>query len=413
MGEDHEPLSEQDAVANASELTLSFEPGTDYEYSNAGYSLLALVTEHAAEAGYRAFTADAVLGGAGGFWDGEPAAPEPRAAGYLEEGRSEVDGSFAGPHWAVDGNGSVAMTVPELADWTRGLFEGELLSPESTGAVSTPGFDHGDGTGETPGWVALDAETLGEPVIASAGGGGDLGHDVVVAWLPESERVVAMASNGPELTAEELLQAVGPALVAGEPLPQPVTPAGDVAEGDLASVVGTYELEEGGRFDVAVDGGGSGLAVAATGTDAVAALFPMPEGTSAEDVAAHEQAVAALLAGETAVGRDERELLEEDLGPIARVEVLGSVFEGELRTYVALDAEQGRTLAWYALNDQGGIEAVELTDEPPTQHLVAADGGGFGIDDPTGLSPTVDVTFEDGTMTVGGSDDVLVADAVG
>ncbi|OWY62051.1 hypothetical protein B7486_60490, partial [cyanobacterium TDX16] len=119
MGEDHEPLSEQDAVANASELTLSFEPGTDYEYSNAGYSLLALVIEHASEQGYRAFTEEAVLAGAGGFWDGEPAAPEPRAAGYLEEGRSEVDGSFAGPHWAVDGNGSVAMTVPELAAWTR------------------------------------------------------------------------------------------------------------------------------------------------------------------------------------------------------------------------------------------------------------------------------------------------------
>lgn len=413
IGGDQEPLSEEQAIENLSGLELAFEPGSDFEYSNAGYTLLALVIEQMSGQPYREHTADEVLGGEGGFWDGEPAAPGPRAVGYLDEGRSEVDGSFAGPHWAVDGNGSVAMTVPQLATWARALFEGELLTPESTEAITTPGFDDGDGTTETPGWLVFDESLFGAPFFGSAGGGGDLGHNAVVIWLPEQEQAVAMASNGPELIAEDLLQAVGPALVAGEPLPHPVASTDGVEAGDLAALAGTYQLESGSRYDVSVDEDGGGLAVAATGPDAVAALFPMPEQVSAGDVAAHEELVAALLAGETDVGRDELALLEEDLGPIDRVEVLGSVYEGELRTYVALDAEGGRTLAWYAVSDAGGIEAVELTDEPPTQHLVAADGGGFGIDDPTGLSPTVDVTFEDGTMTVGGSDDVLVADAVG
>jgi hypothetical protein len=155
------------------------------------------------------------------------------------------------------------------------------------------------------------------------------------------------------------------------------------------------------------------LAVATTGADAVEALFPMPEDVSDEDVAEHEAAVEALLAGETEVGRDELEALEGDLGAIDGVEVLGSVYEGELRTYVALDAEQGRTLAWYALNDQGGIEAVELTDQPPTQHLVPVDGGGFRVDDPTGLEPELEVTIADRTVTVVGPDGTVTAQAAG
>jgi hypothetical protein len=260
--------------------------------------------------------------------------------------------------------------------------------------------------------VAFDAELFGEPFVGAAGGGGDVGHDAVVIWLQESEQVVAMASNEPEITAEELLQAVGPALVAGDPLPQPVAEGEDVDPDDLAAVAGTYQLESGGRFDVAVDG--ERLAVAARGRDAVEALFPLPDDLGEDEVADHEAAVEALLTGETQVGRDELVLLEEDLGTIDGVEVLGSVDEGELRTYVSLDAEEGTTLAWYALNDQGGIEAVSITEDPPTQLLVSAEGGGFRVDDPTGSEPDLLVTFEDGAMTVAPSDgDPVVARAAG
>ncbi len=285
-GQDHEPLGRQEAVAAISGLGQSFEPGTDYLYSNAGYTLLALIIEETSGSSYREYTATEILklpdgDVAGGFWDGEPAAPDPRV-GYGDDGTSGQAGDFNGPHWALEGNGGLALSMEDLATWTHALFTGELISPEAVEVISTPGFDHGDGRSETPGWVSYDESKFGEPLLAFAGGGGDIGHNVVVVWLPESERVVAMASNTPDITAEALLQTVG-------------------------------QLDTGGLLDVAVEGGG--LTITATGADAVAALFPLSDSNSAEDIERHEGDLLALLAGETQVGREEVEILESDIGP--------------------------------------------------------------------------------------------------
>ena len=194
-GQDHEPLSRATAVAAIGRLGLAFEPGSDFLYSNAGYTLLALVVEAVSGRPYRDQLAAEILplpGGdvAGGFWDGEPAAPGPRAVGYGDAGPTDEMGDFGGPHWALAGNGDLAMTMGELADWTHALFTGRIVGPGAVGLLDRLRFDQGDGTAEAPGWVAVNAQAYGEPILTTAGGGGDVGHDTVVAWLPESERVV-------------------------------------------------------------------------------------------------------------------------------------------------------------------------------------------------------------------------------
>ncbi|HMJ79042.1 MAG TPA: serine hydrolase domain-containing protein, partial [Iamia sp.] len=270
-GQDHEPLSRDDAIAAISGLESAFPPGTDSLYSNAGYTLLALVAEEASGRPYRDLIAERLLAlpdgsTAGGFWDGEPAAPGPRAVGYHDDGAPGADGSFAGPHWALAGNGDVAMTMPQLAAWTHALFTGELLSADSTEAVARPEVDTGDGTAEAPGWVVFDEERFGEPVVASAGGGGDVGHEVVVAWLPDSERVFTIASNTPDVTAEALLEAIGPALASGDPLPRPDVPVDDASTpAERAVAAGTYVLDDGGRIVVADEDGS--LHASADGVD--------------------------------------------------------------------------------------------------------------------------------------------------
>lgn len=424
-GDDHQPLGHDGAVAAIGGLAQAFPPGTDHLYSNAGYTLLALVVEQVAGTDYRQFVASRVLmlpdgAVAGGFWDGDPAAAGPRAVGVLEDGSAGQPGDFVGPHWAMAGNGDLAMSTRDLAAWTDSLFRAEIVSPSSAAAIATPGFDHGDGTAETPGWVAMDESRFGEPVLAAAGGGGDTGQEAVVAWLPDSERVVAVASNTPDITAEDLLAAVGPALVAGELPPPPAGPSVNPDRGvdaeEIAALAGTYVLT---RDDATHDSAGDpesrsadgsfevaphddGLAVTAAGPAAVAALFPLPDGMGA-DAADHEERVRALLAGETDAGREEREAVESDLGPIEEVALVGTIVEDrELRTYVTITVGGDSVTGWYALDEHGGIAAVDLGGGGPALVVVPAGGGTFRPTDPTGRATDVTVGFGEDRLTVAG-----------
>jgi CubicO group peptidase (beta-lactamase class C family) len=395
-GTDHEPLGRRQAIEAIGGLEQAFEPGSDFLYSNAGYTLLALIVEETSDTPYREHMVSRILPPGGGFWDGAPAAPGPRAVGVVDGEPSAEMGGFDGPHWAIDGSGDLAMTPLTLATWTHGLFTGRLLSPEAVEILMTPGFERSGGQSETPGWVLYDASVFGQPVFATAGGGGDVGHNAVVAWIPEAERVVAIATNTPRVTAEELLRAVGPAWASGEPLPMPDRPARGVDRAELASAAGTYRLAGGGAFDVAVRG--RRLAVSARGREAVAALFPLYGGFTNADAAAHERRVLALLAGETEEGRRERAAI----GRIGRVETGGTVVEdGELRTYVRIASGDRALTGWYALNEHGGVEAASIPADPPTLLLAPGGGDRFRPDAPAGGAPDVTAAFDGDRMTVG------------
>lgn len=112
-GADHEPLSRSQAIAAINTMRPAFTPGTDHLYSNSGYTLLAAVVEEAAQTSFREYLTARILrlpdgDVAGGFWDGRPAAAGPRAIGYHQAGATSAMGEFAGPHWALQGNGDLA-----------------------------------------------------------------------------------------------------------------------------------------------------------------------------------------------------------------------------------------------------------------------------------------------------------------
>ncbi|WP_196201953.1 serine hydrolase domain-containing protein [Plantactinospora alkalitolerans] len=403
-GNDTQPMSEKEALKAIGKLELAAQPGKKYLYSNAGYTLLALIVERVSGSGYRDYLKSEILPlpdgrTAGGFWNGQPAAPGPRAVGYRDDGTADDAGEFSGPYWAVEGNGGLAMTTAELATWTHALFTGKIVSAASTRAIATPGRDIGEGRSEAPGWVAYDTSLYGEPLLATAGGGGDIGHNAVVVWLPRRQRVIAMASNKPKISAEELLQAVGPAMVAGKPLP---VPRAQASKADLDAVVGTYQLGAGGSLTATVRD--DRLAITAVGADAVAAIFPPPAGVPGSQLRAHEEMVGKLLAGETQEGRKERAAFEKQIGPMGKVTFLGSIAHGgEIRTYVSVLSSGKPVLGWFALNEEGGVEAAEVpTKEHPTLQFLPSGDNRYHPDDPTGVRPDVSVGFAKDRMTVNG-----------
>ncbi|MFT2016536.1 serine hydrolase domain-containing protein [Streptomyces sp. 796.1] len=406
-GQDHRPLSRAAALTAIGRMGLAFEPGSHYAYSNAGYTLLALIIDEVSGRGYRPYTEATLLrlpGGerVGGFWDGRPKAVGPRAVGYLEGGRTGARGDFDGPHWALEGNGGLAMSARDLALWTQAVFGGRLVSARSTAALRTVGHDHGGGRGETPGWVAYDASRFGKPVLASAGGGGDVGHDVVVLWVPEDQQVVVIASNRPEVPAEELARKVGPALLADEPLPTPRLLTNRAPGAQVAA--GRYALPTGGTFRVSpatsTDGG---LQVTARGIDAVGRLFPPSDRAQAKEFEAMERRVRALLAGTTSEGRAERASVEKSYGRLRKVELAGTIHrDGDVRTYLTLTTAERSVTGWYAVDEAGGVIAAEVPTRQPALTLLPAGGGRYRPQDPTDAGPRVTVRFTKATMTLTG-----------
>lgn len=410
-GEDHTPVSRAEAVDALSALPRTFPAGTQFGYTNGGYTLLALVIDQVT-GDYRSYVADHVLPEGAGFWDGEPAARGPRAVGYTEEGRSPVMGQFAGPHWATSGNGDLAMTVPQLAATTAALFRGELLPADATAAIERPRWDHGDGTRETFGWVRFDRQVFGAVGFAAAGGGGDTGHNAIVAYLPDADTAIAIASSTDEVSAEQLMQSIITALAVGEPIPLPE--GADATPPDAATVermTGTYELD--GDILV-VTGDGTGVAVSASGDAAVDALFTLPTGLSEADVAEHEAGVVALLTGDNAAGEDERRALGESVGGIEDVQLRGTVVDGgELRTYVTVVGGELTLDGWYALDDQGGVAAAQVPADPPILVFDQQRGDTLISIDPTGRRADVRITLDGDLLTLDDGASVATARRTG
>lgn len=403
-GPDHQPLSRDEAVAAISALPQVFEPGADFGYTNAGYTLLALVID-TVTGDYRDFIADEILPISGtmigaGFWDGEPAARGSRAVGYLDAGRSDVLGQFQGPHWSTSGNGDLAMTVPDLATWALNLFDGGLLPASETADLMSPRWDHGDGFSETFGWVRYDESVFGAEGFASAGGGGDTGHNAIIAVIPDRDTAIAIASNGPDINAEQLMQQLVPALIAGDPLPLPTnTSTGHADPADIAAAVGTYRFDDGSKIEV--DDDGDRLAVAAIGPTAIDSVFSLPEPFTVDDVDAHEASVVELLTGENPIGAEERDGVRASVGEIIEVVVHGTVADAnELRTYVTVIGSDASLEIWYSLADNGGVAAAQGPTDPPSATFVAGSHGEFVNSDPTGRRADVTLRFDDGSVRI-------------
>lgn len=62
---------------------------------------------------------------------------------------------------------------------------------------------------------------------------------------------------------------------------------------------------------------------------------------------------------------------------------------------------------WYALDSEGSIAGVEISDSPPARTFVSSSGR-YRPDDPTG-APDLTVAFNDGRLTITGRSGTTVA----
>ena len=109
-----------------------------------------------------------------------------------------------------------------------------------------------------------------------------------------------------------------------------------------------------------------------------------------------------LLAGETQQGREELEILESDFGTIDahRSRSAPSSTTASCAPTSPITSGSDSITLWYALDEAGGIAAVEGPTEPPTAAVRRRPAAASGPTTRPAATPDVTVEFERGRMTV-------------
>lgn len=362
------PLERDDALRAIVDLGLRDDPGRGFSYSNSGFTVLAALIDMIAEQGFRGYLVDEVMIDGMGFWFGEPTPAGPRAVGVFNSGEIGNDGHGAGPWWGVEGAGGMAATVEAMARWSAGLFDGALLDEAHLQLMTAPGWEHADDTGETVGWVTVPADVFGTTVLGSSGGGGDVGHTMVVAHMPELDRTLVLAGHRPEVEVESLARQFVAAIAADEPLPTPapLSPIDAVRAGRLA---GSYVLNDSGAsLTLRARTSGDRTIVEVTPGDVAAlpVLFPPPPHVPTERLDEHEALVREALQGGTPAGEQELRVIAREVGQITSVDVVHTtLLEGEVRTYVVLAIADGSPLVgWLSLTPAGEVAGADYGPLP-------------------------------------------------
>ena len=255
---DYDPVGREEYVRRALGSKLLFRPGNGYEYSNAGYSLLAAIVEKVSSQPYETYLAEHVFRPAGMRETGYKApkwAPERIAHGY-RDGEDwgtilqRIQESDA-PHWTLRGNGGLHTTLGDMLAWHRALDTDEVLSKEKRAKYFKPYVAEGPSglSHYAYGW-AVSRSSRGTTVVQHNGGNG-----IYVAEFlrfPDEDAMLFLTSTDSELTATPVVAVLERILFGGTAvLPPRVF---DLSTQRLATFAGEWRLPKGATIALTVDG---------------------------------------------------------------------------------------------------------------------------------------------------------------
>lgn len=191
---DGEPMWSVDQILEfALAQEINFAPGADWSYCNTGYLMAGKIAEQVGGQTLAQLIRQRILEPLGmrdTYLGGYETLPE-RATPYfwVEEDQMLVDMAPIGLHWAGAAGGLVS-TNQDLMRWAKGLFEGDLLQPDSLAEMLTAapqsgddGYGLGMGVGEING-VTVYSHT-----------GQTFGGSAYLLYLPHAKATFTMTAN--------------------------------------------------------------------------------------------------------------------------------------------------------------------------------------------------------------------------
>ena len=267
VGDDFEKALRDETVRKVLDEPLQFEPGEEFSYSNAGYSILAAITEKVSEQSYEEFLNNKLFKPAGMEFTGYRMPEWTKkvvAHWYVGEKDNGTPLEKPYPYWNFIGNGGILSTTMDMYRWHLALLGNEVLSDEAKEKIFTPFLnDYGYG------WDVLERE-MG--ILIQHDGGSSLGCSAEMRRYIDAGVVTMLFCNqsyGREVLFEPIRDKVEE-LAFGEDVTFP--PAVATKDPEIFNTyAGTYVLSSGGKFDVQRKG--SVLLVGPDGQDAVNAIF--------------------------------------------------------------------------------------------------------------------------------------------
>lgn len=271
---------ERDAYARrALDSELRFAPGTGYEYSNAGYSLLAAVVEIVTGKPYEEALRELVLLPAGmeetGYripeWD-----PARVVVGYREGERwgtilERIEEPGA-PFWQLRGNGGLHTTLGDIERWDRALETEAVLPAAARERMFTPYVPEDPDSVSFYGYGWAIEETPRHGTLVWHNGGNGIFLAELHRWVDE-ELTVFVVTTDPALPATPVARTIE-AIAFGDPYDEPPVVV-QVDPAALAAAAGVWRLPSGEALTVTA--AEDRLAVVAEGPEGMALLFPLTE----------------------------------------------------------------------------------------------------------------------------------------
>ncbi len=414
LGGDYQIMPRDSLVQLALASELQWAPGTRWDYSNLGYSLLGAIVELVSGQSYERYLHEQLFRPVGmektGYripqWTAEEV-----AVGYRGSERwgTPLDHAWAedGPWWNLRANGGILSTIGDMYRWHRALQNDAVLSAASREKMFTPhAAENPEGSSHYGyGW-AVFTTTRNTKLIAHNGGNGYFFADFR-RYVDEGV-VVILATNDASQGMEMVENRVIGALFSGRAPTLPPAAAVQLAPAELERYAGSYVLPSGAR--VVVSHADGQLSAAAAGQEAAeilansdTAALPDLRELDARATAALEgargQDFSALRAASVSPDRSEAILqriwraAEQNMGPFRTLEVLGTVKswwggEPEPVTFVRLDFERGTRLfrLHWENGKISGYGGFAIPSPAPTTMLPQGDhrfiGYNLGIEHP-------------------------------
>jgi hypothetical protein len=267
VGGDFEKVLRDETMTKIFAEPLLFEPGKEFSYSNAGYSVLATVIEKVSGQPYEEFLHKSIFTPAGMRFTGyrKPEWEKKVVAHWYvgdKDNGTPLEKPY--PYWNFIGNGGILSTTMDMYRWHLALLGNEVLSNEAKAKIFTPFLnDYGYG------WDVLERE-MG--ILIQHDGGSMLGCSAEMRRYIDADIVTILFCNqsyGRGALFEPIRDKIETLAFGGNiTLPPAVTA---LEHEILKTYEGTYMLKSGGKLNVQKKGGG--LLVNPDGQDSVNAMF--------------------------------------------------------------------------------------------------------------------------------------------